>query len=200
MTLHSLPVETLIAHANRGDQSAWNAIVDRYAALVWSVCRGFRLSDGDAADVSQTVWLRTVEKLATIRVPAALPGWLVTTTRNECLRIVSSSRRSAGPLDDVLLNRSEDPNGVEIDDELLAAERRAVVREAFAQLPEHCQRLLALLVSSEHKAYAEISRQLQIPVGSIGPTRSRCLDKLRNCPAMLSWLATADERGAEGHE
>lgn len=201
MTLESRSIETLVAEANIGDAEAWNAIVDRYASLVWSICLGFRLPQADAADVSQTVWLRAVEKLATIRVPAALPGWLATTTRRECIKV--SKARSTGPweLTDFTVERDADVEVSAVDTELLAAERRAMVREGFAQLPEHCQRLLALLVGSEPRSYAEISSRLEIPVGSIGPTRSRCLEKLRACPSVALWMQSQsdEEPGDEPH-
>jgi RNA polymerase sigma factor (sigma-70 family) len=193
------PVEVLIARALDGSQDAWNDIVDRYATLVWAVCRNYRLSEADSADVSQSVWLRTVENLQDLRTPAALPGWLTTTTRNECLKVLTRTRRQAVPTADL----TERPTGPDeaLDADLLRAERQAMVREAFAQLPLHCQRLLALLVGSEPRSYAEISAELDMSIGSIGPTRARCLGKLRDCPALARWLESerADRVGAERH-
>src|SRR5512138_2838796 len=80
-------VIALVARATQGEQTAWDGIVERFAPLVWSICRGFRLTDADANDVGQNVWLRLVEYLPRLREPAALPGWLATTTRHECLRV-----------------------------------------------------------------------------------------------------------------
>ena len=91
------PVATLVARARDGDKHAWDAIVDRYAPLIWSICRRYRLDRPDADDVGQSVWLRLVDQLALIRDPAALPGWLATTTRRECGRVLSASRRQRGP-------------------------------------------------------------------------------------------------------
>jgi len=199
------PVEVLVAEAGAGNEAAWQAIVDRYSSLVWSICRGFRLSDADAADVSQTVWLRTVERLATLREPAALPGWLATTTRRECMRVCSTGIRRAWSLDDMATEPAADEETTALDAALLAAERRAMLREAFTQIPEHCQRLLALLVEPEPRPYAEISARLSMPMGSIGPTRSRCLEKLRSCPAVVLWVAAqqdsaiVEEQGREHH-
>lgn len=181
------PVDVLVSEATEGNQAAWNAIVNRYAALVWSICLRFRLSESDAADVVQTVWLRTVERLSSLREPAALPGWLATTTRRECIKVAGGGRGTQA-LGDLAETLPADETSTAVDAELLAAERRALVREAFAQLPAHCQRLLALLVSDEEASYAQISARLQMPVGSIGPTRSRCLDKLRACPAITRWV------------
>ena len=194
----ALPVETLVGRACGGDQAAWNAIVDRYAGLVWAVCHRFRLSHSDAADVSQTVWLRTVEKLDSLREPAALPGWLATTARRECIKVSSSTQRDARVRGDLPLDPGADVESTAPDAQLLAAERRAVLREGFAQLPEHCQRLFALLLSHEALPYAEISARLKMPVGSIGPTRSRCLDKLKSCPAVTRWLDANHESPQEG--
>ena len=196
MSLASAPVDVLVAEATGGNQAAWNAIVDRYAALVWSVCLRFRLSESDAADVVQTVWLRAVERLSSLREPAALPGWLATTTRRECIKVASGSRGS-WPLGELAATLPADEESTAPDAELLAAERRALVREGFAQLPVHCQRLLAMLVSGDTLSYAEIGARLEMPVGSIGPTRSRCLDKLRACPAVARWMTSerAEQRG-----
>lgn len=181
------PVETLVADAVAGSQSAWNAIVDRYAALVWSICSSFRLSAADAADVSQVVWLRTVESLDALRVPAALPGWLATTTRNECIKALATARRSPSLVSTVVESRA-DPEQPVPEAALVAAEERAALREAFAQIPEHCRRLLGVLMNDERPSYAEISARLDMPVGSIGPNRMRCLEKLRHCPALTRWM------------
>ena len=189
-------VATLVNRANNGDQEAWNAIVDRYAPLVWSICRRFRLADADAGDATQTVWLRLVEQLPRLRDPAALPGWLVTTTRNECLRLTSAGRREvlyAGSLEVVA-----DEESTALDRDLLATERRAVVREAFLQLPPHCQKLLALLVKVPPLSYAETAEKLEMAIGSIGPTRSRCLTRLRDCPVIATLESAAESIGGGG--
>jgi RNA polymerase sigma factor (sigma-70 family) len=180
------PIDALVGEARNGSQEAWNAIVDRYAPLVWSVCHSYRLSATDAADVSQA-----------IRVPAALPGWLSTTTRNECLRVLTATSRTPWQFNELTMDGRSDAD--ELDAELLAAERRAAVREGFAQLPPHCQRLLKLLMSGDQLPYKTISAELDIPIGSIGPTRSRCLDKLRGCPALRAWLG-GDPINGEGEQ
>ncbi len=181
------PVEELVALALGDSPSAWKAIVDRYAALVWSVCSSFRLSQADAADVSQTVWLHAVENLSSLRDAAALPGWLKTTTRNECLKVVSAAKRTT-PGNATGFDGRADVDSPDLEAALLAAEERAAMREAFAQLPDHCQRLLRLLMTEDRPSYAEISTRLDMPVGSIGPNRSRCLNKLSQCPALVRWL------------
>jgi RNA polymerase sigma factor (sigma-70 family) len=176
----------LVIRAKNGDKRAWDALVERYAPLVWSVCRRNRLGGGDD-DVFQTVWLQLVAKLATIRDPAALPGWLVTTTQRECCQFMrTTGRRNA-------LERVPDPDDIPdqtgaVEQELLAAELGAALREAFSQLPPGYQQLIALLIQDPPVPYAEISARLGIPVGSIGPIRGRCLNKLRRHPAVAALI------------
>jgi len=183
------PVTDLVTLARNGDKQAWDALVERYAPLIWSICYRHRLGAADAADVSQSVWLRLVDHLDTIRDPAALPGWLATVTRRECLRLLGAR----GPLADGHVMDAEaapDEQAGPADEELLAAERRAALREAFGDLPPYGQRLILLLIEDPRVPYAEISARLGIPVGSIGPTRRRCLDKLRRHPAVAALINT----------
>lgn len=191
------PLSDLIAAAAAGDHHAWNSLVDRFAPLVWAICRGFRLSDADASDVTQSVWLTAVEKLATIRQPEAFPGWIVTTTRRECLKVADRTKRGAASIDMSEFEFAADPDLTALDGDLLAAERREVARSSFGQIPENCQKLLSLVVMSDDVSYAHISSQLGIPTGSIGPTRSRCLEKLRKTPAMSAWLASQSLEGTD---
>jgi len=188
----------LVAAAVRGDQSAWNDLVERYTPLVMSVIRRYRLPDQDAADVNQTLWLRLVEHLDEIREPRALTQWIITTTRNECLRLLRSVRRTR-PFDpQQAADLADGAAETELDAELLKAERLQILREAFAQLPGHCQAVLALLVADPPMSYAEISKRLDMPLGSIGPTRARCLDKLRDCPAIVAFVSAVYESQAKG--
>ena len=186
------PVVTdLVTRARNGDKQAWDALVERYAPLIWSICRRHRLGDADAEDVGQSVWLQLVDQLDQVRDPAALPGWLATTTRRECLRVLRAAR---GPLAAGYALDAEnipDEQAGTAEQELLAAERHAALREAFTDLPPSGQQLIALLIEDPPVPYAEISARLGIPVGSIGPTRRRCLDKLRRHPAIAA-LINAD--------
>ncbi|HWJ66063.1 MAG TPA: sigma-70 family RNA polymerase sigma factor [Nocardioides sp.] len=181
------PLSTLVPAAREGDQHAWDAIVDRFLPLVGAVVRAHRLSEADGDDVSQTVWLRLVEHLGDLREPNALPGWIRTTTRNECLRLLAARGRvrpvdpqedpgAAGGLDAVAADVS--------DEELLAAERRQLLREALSELPAGRRDLLMLLLEDPPVGYEEISRRLAIPIGSIGPTRARALEQLRRTRAL----------------
>src|SRR5271167_4633753 len=158
-------VTDLVIRASRGDRQAWDALVERYAPLIWAICCRYRLAGTDAEDVSQAVWLHLVEQLGNRREPAALPGWLVTTTRRECGRVQRATAKLPG--DGQVLENLPDAQAITAEKELLTAERHAALREAFPPLP-----------------YAEISARLGIPIGSIGPNRSRCVDKLRRDPAV----------------
>jgi RNA polymerase sigma factor (sigma-70 family) len=176
-------VVALVTRAAASDPAAWNEIVERYAPLVWSICTRFGLSNHDREDVGQNVWLLLVEQLGKLREPAALPGWLATTTHRECLRLVTASRKSerlGTELDDAL----HFVDNTMIDEEILMAERNAALRAAFAELPAQCQRLLGMLTSDPPCSYAEIHASLGIPVGSIGPKRARCLERLRKSSAL----------------
>ena len=181
-------VSDLVARAKDGDRQAWNALVERYAPLIWSICRRHRLGRADADDVGQSVWLRLVDQLDRVRDPAALPGWLATTARRECLRVLCATQ---GPHASVFARDVEtlpDERAGLADQGLLAAERHAALREAFGQLPPHGQQLMALLIADPPLPYADISAQLGIPVGSIGPNRSRYLDKMRRHPAIAALI------------
>jgi RNA polymerase sigma factor (sigma-70 family) len=183
-----LPTADLVAGARRGDTRAWDALVERFVPLIWSICRRYRLAPADAADVSQCVWLRLVDRLAEIRDPAALAGWLATTTQRECGQFLRASRNSAvlWQVPDVE-NIPDEHVGI-AEQELLVAERHATLREALARLPSNCQQMIAMLAQDPPVPYAEISAKLDIPVGSIGPTRRRCLDKLRRDPAIAALI------------
>ena len=187
-------VVELVTRARDGDQAAWDRIVERYAPLVWSVCRRLNLSTEDSEDVGSSVWLRLVENLGSLREPAALPGWIATTTRNECLHVLRARKRQV-PVDD---ERLPDHAGPASDEWLLTQERHIALRAAFAQLSERCQQLLSMLFSDPPVPYEQISVRLEMTVGSIGPTRQRCLDKLRGVPAIAALLdaprSTAEKR------
>jgi len=197
---HDRVVIDLVARARTGDKQAWDTLVDRYSPLIWSICRSHRLGAADAEDVGQTVWLHLVDQLDRIRDPAALPGWLATATRRECLRVRRAARGplAAGYAPDAETLPDEQTETAE--HELLAAERDAALREALQELPPCGQRLILLLIEDPPVSYAEISARLGIPVGSIGPTRRRCLDKLRDHPAIAALgdagSAAGDRRSA----
>ena len=188
-------VTDLVKRARRGDQQAWDALVERYSPLIWSICRHYRLDRADAEDVGQRTWLQFVNHLGAIRDPAALPGWLTTTTRRECNRVVRAARgpQAAGQLLD---ENIPDKQIRTAEQELLAAERHAALREAFTCLSPSRQQLMALLIEDPPVPYTEISARLGIPVSSIGPTRGRCLDQLRHHPAIAALINVDDGTAA----
>ena len=175
------PPAALVSQAAAGDRNAWNEIVERYAPLIWSICCRHRLGSADAADVAQAVWLHLVDQLDHLRDPGALPGWLATTTVRECLRRLSG--RGAERFGTRLADSPPSAVGVVIDEEIVTG-RHMALRAAFAGLPSRCQQLLSMLTSDPAHSYAEISAELGIPVGSIGPYRARCLDRLRSHPVI----------------
>jgi len=155
--------------------------------MVWSICTRFQLSRSDIEDVGQTVWLRLVEQLGNLREPAALPGWLATTTHHECLRVVRAHGKhdQRGGLPDEIAPPTD---SAMIEQEVLIAERDAALRSAFAMLPLRCRHLLSMLISEPPHSYQEISRVLEIPIGSIGPQRARCLQRLRSSGSLADFI------------
>lgn len=190
---HDSPATPLLESAARGMESAWREIVKRFSPLIFTVCRRYGISGADAQDVSGTVWLRLVSNMTTIRSPEALPGWLLTTTRNECLRLLVHKKRQI-PTDITLIDERFEP---ELDTNLIDEERRRAARQAFAQLSRSDQRLLSMLFSDPPRPYKEISSALGIPIGAIGPTRARCLARARLTPA-IAVLIVAEQRDAHG--
>ncbi len=186
-------VTDLVTRARNGDELAWDVLVDRYAPLVWSICRGYQLDRADVEDVAQCVWLCLFGHLDRIRDPAALPGWLVIVTRRECVRVRRAARRRCAGYE-LDCDTVPDEQAVTAEQELLTAERHAALCEAFERLPPGCRRLLALLLADPPMPYTEISARLGVRVGSIGPSRARCLDRLRRDPAIAALL---DARGPE---
>jgi RNA polymerase sigma factor (sigma-70 family) len=181
-------VTDLVTRARHGDQHAWDTIVERYAPLVWSICRSYRLSRADTDDVAQSVWQRLVAQLDQVRDPAALGGWIATTTRRECGKLSRAAQRSPTAWWQLDTGNIPDTEAEPADAGLLAAERDAALRQALACLPRSCQQLLAILIEDPPVPYTQISARLAIPVGSIGPTRSRCLHKLRRHPALAALI------------
>jgi RNA polymerase sigma factor (sigma-70 family) len=162
--------------AASGDADAWGRLMDQYGRLIWSITRDFKLGESDASDVVQTTWMRLVEHIDRLEHPERVGAWLATTARNECLRNIASRRRLVLVGEDYGLESiagHEQP----VDEALLAAERARTVREALKALPCHWQRLMELLMAEQ--PYTVIADRLSLPVGSIGPTRGRCLDRLR---------------------
>jgi RNA polymerase sigma factor (sigma-70 family) len=171
-------IAQLVQRAAEGDRWAWERLVRQYARIIWAVTRDFKLGESDAADVFQVTWMRLLEHINRLDYPARVGSWLAATARHECLRSLAARRRVVLVHDDGDLN-GDATHEPEIDERILAEERAAAVREALTRLPEQWQQLLGLLMADPPASYAEISDQLGLPVGSIGPTRGRCLERLR---------------------
>ena len=171
-------VAVWVRRAADGDHAAWERLVAQYARLIWSITVEFKLVESDAADVAQTTWLRLLEHIDRIEHPDRVGSWLAATARNECLRSLAARKKVVPSQDDVELNGAV-THGPEIDERLLADERAEVVRDALSRLPRRWQRLLELLMADPPASYADISDELGLPIGSIGPTRGRCLARLR---------------------
>jgi RNA polymerase sigma factor (sigma-70 family) len=176
-----MTLQELVQAAGEGDERAWSALVDRFEGLVWATTRAHRLSPAEAADVTQTTWLRLVENLDRIKDPERLGAWLATTARRECLRHIRLRGRELQIEDDSFFDApSEEP----FEARLIVRERDDALRRAFARIGERCQALLRLLSASEPPSYEEIGAALGMPIGAIGPTRARCLEKLRRSPEL----------------
>ena len=177
------PDEQLLAACLRGDQAAWDTLVDRYAALIYSIPLKYGFRDADAADVFQSVCVTLLEKLETIREPRGLAAWIITTTSRQCLALLHRQTRER--------NRTADSQftaEIEVaapdqlpEDELLALERQYLVRVAVNQLPPKCRGLIEALFSDayEQTSYQQLADRLGVPMNSLGPTRARCLSRLR---------------------
>ena len=179
----------LVRAAAAGNRDAWNHLVERYAPMIRSVAKGYRLNNSDVEDVTQTVWLRCFEHLSELREARALPGWLKTTTQREALRLSTSQARSAST-DPADLERTIDETAGDGSADLLRAEARQAVRDSLAGLPPGQRNLLILLHAEARPSYRMISEAMGIPAGSIGPTRARTLAKLRRSIALRSFLDT----------
>ena len=188
-------VTDLVSRARNGDKTAWDALVERYAPLVWSICSRHHLDGAEADDAGRSIWLQLLDHLDTICDPAALAGWLAATTRRECGRAERAAQApgAAGPAR--YAQTIPDEQAATGEHELLAAERSEALREAFLQLPLSCRRLITMLTEDPPAPYAQISAKLGIPVASIGPTRSRCLDELRRHPAIAALINAEAQTG-----
>ena len=187
-------VSALVVAAAAGDRTAWAALVELFGGLIWNVARGHRLSEGDAADVSQTTWLRLLEHIDRLEDPSRVGAWLATTARRECLRILALAGRQTlvGDTSFLDLRFADD---AELDAELLALEQQDRVRAALERLPARCAQLLRVLMDQDVPNYQRVAELMDMPIGSIGPTRARCLVKLR---AILAEIDSAHPAGQDG--
>ena len=179
----------LLESARQGDQVAWDALVERFNGLVWSIARGYRLDVADAQDAVQMTWLRLVEHLNRISDPERLAAWLATTARRECLQLLRKASRDRPAALESTVSDIPDPDEP-VDAAMLLAERDRALWRALSSIGKRCQQLLRVLMASPPPAYKEVAAALDMPIGTIGPTRQRCLGKLRQ-------VVLADEPLAE---
>ena len=173
----------LLAAAAAGNRPAWNNIVELFTPLVSSVVRRYRLTDSDGDDVRQELWLKLVRHLDDLREPRALPGWILTTTRNEALRVLRAQRR-IDLVDPLIESQLGQVHSIALDEGLLQQERCQAMRTALGTLKVEHQQLILVAFADPDISYRQIGRWLGMPIGSIGPTRARCLEKLRNTAAV----------------
>jgi RNA polymerase sigma factor (sigma-70 family) len=179
----------LMQRALAHDEAAWRQLVDTLKGVVWKVLYGYDLTDEDRNDVFASTFFRLYERLSTIREPEKLPGWVATTTRNEANSVYRRRSRTV-PMAELPLRASDTTDHSErmVDDEL-----RAALLAAFGRLAPDQQALMRLLSADPPLSYEEISRLLNLPHGSIGPTRQRCLQRLRNSPELAPYLSGGSE-------
>ncbi|MGQ0575190.1 MAG: RNA polymerase sigma factor [Pseudonocardia sp.] len=194
MTDDVSPVVSLVAAAATGDETAWSEIVYRYSPLLVGVVRQYRLTAAQTEDVAQTVWLRLVEHLDRLRAAQALPMWIITTGRREALRQLAAERR-VQPRDPSTSEWADAPGQHPApDDELLRVERHEALLAGLAELDGRQRELMLLLIEDPPPSYAEISRRTGIPVGAIGPTRARAIDRLRRTPLLKAYGSGEPDR------
>lgn len=186
------PINSLVDAASRGDHGAWHELVQRFSPLLVAVIRQFRFNASETDDIAQTVWLRLVEHLGELREPRALPSWIVTTAKRESLRFLATQRRTS-PYDPLEPGWLTAVTG-ETDEELLRAEREQALLAGLAELPSRQRELLLFLVEDPPLTYAEISERTGMAVGSIGPTRSRALERLRQTPAVRALMDGSEQQ------
>jgi RNA polymerase sigma factor (sigma-70 family) len=169
----------LIALCLKGDGLAWEALITRYRRLIYSVPVRFAFEPADAADVFQQVCLKLLEHLHEVKDDRKISGWLVTTTTRQCLHVKSLKQRETTSDDNSVVEEQPDP-GENLEELKILTEREQSIREAVDELASRCRSLIGMLYfDSRSPSYEDISQQLEMPVASIGPTRARCLEKLK---------------------
>jgi RNA polymerase sigma factor (sigma-70 family) len=177
----------LVRRAAAGDELAWRQLIDGLGPMLRRVSSAYQLGDAEAADAVATVWLKLVENIGSLRDGSAVPGWLITTLRRECLARASARSRERPVAD--FTGVDEPVDVIDFDRRLQDADRRQRVHQALMNLSEQQRQLIGMLFADPTPSYAQISANLAMPIGSIGPTRQRLLGKLRD--------AIADNEGWE---
>ena len=168
----------MVRAAVRLEVGAWDALVERFEGMIRSIARSYGLNTADVSDVSQVVWMRLVDHLDRLHDPDRVAGWLATTTRNQCAQVLRQQERTRPTADHAFLD--SDDQGVDPETRLAAAQRDARLSQLIESLPSHHQDLLRVMMRDPRPSYQETATALGVPVGSIGPTRQRCLALLRS--------------------
>jgi RNA polymerase sigma factor (sigma-70 family) len=174
--------------AANGDATAWDWLVRRFHTQLVRTARGLGLGQHDSEDAAQATWIRLTRHIGGLREPGSLPAWLVTTTRREAFRIRAKWQRELPTAEfptDAAADNAHDPG-------VLAAMRSGALSQALSDLPERHRDLMLALAAEPPLSYAEISALLGVPIGSIGPIRGRCLERLRSLPALRELLELED--------
>ena len=190
-------ISGLVAEAARGDERAWQLLVSRFSATIHGVARRYSLGPADRDDVAQRTWLALVEHIGSVREPAALGGWLVTTARHECARVLKRSRREI-PVEDFDRHEVADPASVE--DAVADAERRHALQRALDVLPPRQRALMRMLLDKPALTVSELSIELGMPKGSVGPTHIRGLARLRRDPHLAHAVGATPHAHTIGHD
>lgn len=177
-SLQALAVGALFQKAADGHPGAWEELVGRFGGMIASTGRRYRLSPPDVAELQQTVWLRLVENMHRIEQPERVGGWLATTARRESLLLLKRAAKYRSGADQMFANMP-DRLLPEPDARPIAEESDTVIRAAWSRLKPRCQEVLSRLIIDDPTGYKDLSELLHMPVGSIGPTRGRCLEQLR---------------------
>lgn len=167
----------LVTLCLRGDAQAWEALILRYRRLIYSIPVKFNFTTADASDVFQVVCLKLIEHLHEVKDETKISAWLITTTTRQCIHVRSQRMRESGAAED--FEETAD-SGVNVEDIQIQIQEQQTIRDAVEKLPERCRQLLELLYfDTKNPSYEEIGKTMNMPVPSIGPTRARCLEKLR---------------------
>jgi RNA polymerase sigma factor (sigma-70 family) len=175
---HRARMISLVNDARAGHPAAFDGLITEFTPMLWQVARGTGLSRPDAEDVVQTAWLNLLSHLDTIHTPAALTAWLVTTTKREAWRVRKAGHRQTPEDPEVLISIPDQADGSE--ELVILADEHQQLRKAFLRLEPRCQELLRIVAFVPRPDYSEMAIRLGMPRGSVGPTRSRCLEKLRS--------------------
>jgi RNA polymerase sigma factor (sigma-70 family) len=175
-----------VRRAREGDDMAWERLVFRLRRAAWKAIVAFDLQPQEQDDAFAATFMRLYEHLGSIREPEKLPGWVTTVARNETFALLRSRRRSTELVHALAQSASEETSGQEVDDGAL----HLAVRVALESLPELSQQLMRLVTADPPVPYAEISLRLGLPIGAIGPTRQRCLERMRRHPELVRYLAS----------